>query len=58
MTGCIFVAIVVFMETTKVGRECLALEDEEKALAGVAAGDNKGGDHSREKMRGEGGSSD
>lgn len=40
------------------GRECLALEDEEKALAGVAAGDNKGGDHSREKMRGEGGSSD
>lgn len=41
------------------GRECLALEDEEKALAGVAAGDNnKGGDHSREKMRGEGDSSD
>lgn len=41
------------------GRECLALEDEEKALAGVAAGDNKGGpDHSGEKVRGEGESSD
>ena len=56
ITGFILVVIVFFMMTARLGKDCLKLEDEQKALesaSGVEAGD-EGGDNSGEEMRVEG----